>query len=98
MYNKITVTETTEEAKKSQKNRKVKTWHQQPYSGIILALFFYGEEALRNSIPWLFSGKVLTPQREDPREVAERPQTTALGNSSRDWERAVRISQKDQVA
>ena len=85
MYNKITITETTEEAK----NEKVKTWHQRPYSGIILALFFDGEEALRNRSSWICSGKVLPPQSEYPREVAKWPQIAALGNIIRDWKRAV---------
>ena len=93
MYNKIIVTETTEEAKENTIKSKGKNltptaifWH---YSGTILSLFFDGEEARRNRIPWLYPGKVLPPNREDQIEVAERPQTTAPGKSSRDWKRAV---------
>ena len=92
MYNKITVTETTEEAKKTQKLKDKNLtptaifWH---YSVIILALFFDGEEARRNRSPWLFPGKVLPPKHEDQIEMAERPQTTAPGKISRDWKRAV---------
>ena len=70
MYNKIIVTETTEEAKKTQNKSKGKNltprtifWH---YSVIILALFFNGEEARRNRSPWLYPGKVLPPKLKDP--------------------------------
>ena len=42
-----------------------------------------------NRSTWICSGKVLPPQSEYPREVAERPQMTALGKSSCDWKRAV---------
>ena len=93
MYNKIIVTETTEEAKKSQKKPKGKNltptdilWN---HSVIILSLFFDGEEARSNRRPWLCPGKVIPPNREDQREVAERPQMTAPGKSSCDWKRAV---------
>ena len=91
MHNKIIVTETTEEAKNKKTKGKNLTpmtifWH---YSGIIIALFFDGEEARRNRSPWLCPGKVLPPKRKDQREVNKRPQTTAPGNSSRDWKRAV---------
>ena len=93
MYNKIIVTETTEEAKKTQKKPKGGNltptaifWH---YSVIILALFFDGAEARRNRSHWLFPGKFLPPKRKYQREVAERPQTDAPGKSSRDWKRAV---------
>ena len=68
MYNKITVTGTTEEAKKTQNKLKGKNltptavfWH---CSVIILALFFDGEEARRNSSPWFCPGKVLSPKRK----------------------------------
>ena len=74
MYNKITVTETTEEAKKPQNKSKGKNltptaifWH---YSGIIMALFFNGEEVRRDRSPWICPGKILPPKREYPREVA----------------------------
>ena len=93
MYNKITVTETTEEAKKPQKKLKDKNltptaifWH---YSVIILALFFDGEESRRNRSPWLFPGKVLPPKSEDQRDMDERPQATAPGKSSHDWKISV---------
>ena len=93
MYNKIIVTETTEEAKKPQNKSKGKNlkptaifWH---YSVIILALLFDGEEARRNRSPWICPGKVLPTKRKDQREVAERPKKAAPGKISRDWKRAV---------
>ena len=92
MYNKIIVTETTEEAKNTKKSKGKNLtptaifWH---YSGIILALLFDGEEARSNRSPWIFPGKVLPPKRKDHREVDERPQTAAPGKSIRDWKRAV---------
>ena len=102
MYNKITVTETTEEAKKNTKKSKGKNLTPTAifchYSVIILALFFDGEEARRNRSPWLFPGKVLPPKREDQREMAKRPQTTAPGKSSPDWKRYVSHSRRDQMA
>ena len=101
MYNKITVTKTTEVAKKPQNKSKGKNltptsifWH---YSVIILALFFNGEEARRNRIPWLYTGKFLPPKRKDQREVAKRPQNTATGKISRDWKRAVLYSAEGSV-
>ena len=89
MYNKITGTETTEEAKKTHTKLKGKNLTPTAYSGIILELLFDGEEVQRNMNPLICLGKVLPPQRKDPREVAKRPQMTALENSSRDWKRAV---------
>ena len=92
----------TEEAKKTTKKSKGKNltptaifWH---YSIIILALFFDGEEARRNRSPWICTGKVIPPKREDQRELAELPQKTAPGKSSRDWKEMFRISQRDQLA
>ena len=54
-----------------------------------MALFFDGEEGLRNRSPWICPGKVLPPNHKDQRKVAERPQTAAPGKSSPDWKRAV---------
>ena len=93
MYNKITVPKRLKKQKKLQNKPKGKNltptaifWN---YSGIILLLFFDGEEARRNRSPRLCTGKVLPLKREDQIEVAERPQNIAPGKSSCDWKRAV---------